>query len=263
VLHERVGGRLGDLFAFVGFLDATMSLLRGDYATSARLADEALLRGLQSHGVNAEQAWSGQAFIRAWDLGHLPDMVDLVEQAAARPPYLPIWRVGLATCLAAAGRRDEAASILAEVVSEEYGILQNPDSLYLAMGSLLTEIAREVGDRERAAILLRLLRPYSGRVSMTGLGRASLGMVDRYIGVAAHVVGELDLADVHLVAAIDLARRIGAIPHEARALFDRAAVLAERDGADSSEAIACRERALRLAEPIGLVLGSLSAATAR
>ena len=57
--------------AFVGFFDATRTLPAGRLRASAQLADEALVRGLHSHGVNAEQAWSGQAFIRAWDRGQL------------------------------------------------------------------------------------------------------------------------------------------------------------------------------------------------
>jgi len=249
--------------AFVGFLDATLALMRGEYERSAHLADEALLRGLQSHGVNAEQAWSGQAFVRAWDRGELAGMLDLVEQAASRPPHLPIWRVALGTCLAAAGRPDEAAPILAEVVTEEHGIRHNPDSLYLAMGALLVEIAREVGDRERAAILLRELEPYHGRLIVTGLGRASLGPSDRIIGVAAHLVGDYDKADHHLTASADLCRRIGAVPHYARSLFDRATLLDERDGHGGEEAENLRARAEKLAGRIGLVLGSLGAACAR
>ena len=55
---------------------------------------------------------------------------------------------------------------------------------------------------------------------MTGLGRASLGPVDRSIGVAAHVVGDLDTADRHLIAAAEQARAMGAVPHEARAMHE-------------------------------------------
>lgn len=243
--------------AFVGFMDATMRLLRGDYEASAKLADEALVRGLQSHGVNAEQAWSGQAFIRAWDQGRLGDLVDLAEQAAARPPHLPIWRVALGACLVAVGRPDDARPVLEELVTDE-GIQHNRDSLWLVVGGLLVEIARELRDRQRAAILLRELEPYAGRITMSGLGRASLGPVSRFAGVAAHVCGDLERADALLAQAAEQSHDIGAVPHEARALHDRAAVLAERDGPGDAEAAALlRRRAVELAEPIGLVLGGL------
>lgn len=248
--------------AFVGFIDATMRLLRGDYEGSAKLADEALVRGLQSHGVNAEQAWSGQAFIRAWDQGTLGELVGMAEQAAARPPHLPIWRVALAACLVAAGRPEEARPVLEELVADE-GIQHNRDSLWLVVGGLLVEIARELGDRDRAAILLRELEAYAGRITMSGLGRASLGPVSRFAGVAAQVSGDLDRADKLLAMAAEQSHDIGALPHEARALFDRAAVLAERGRpGDAAEAERLRAKAIELAEPIGLVLGTLGATAA-
>ncbi|MGE0000165.1 MAG: BTAD domain-containing putative transcriptional regulator, partial [Ilumatobacteraceae bacterium] len=210
--------------AFVGFFDATVALLRGDYDRSAQLADDALLRGLQSHGVNAEQAWSGQAFIRAWDRGELGAMTSLVEQAASRPPHLAIWRVALAACLVASGRGDEARPVLDDLVSADR-IDHNPDSLYLAIGALLVEVAREVGTAEQAGWLLHHLLPFRGRMIVTGLGRASLGPIDRVLGLAAYLSGDLDLADELLSSAIAQSRAMHARPHVARALFDRSLVL--------------------------------------
>jgi hypothetical protein len=248
--------------AFVGFMDATRTLLQGEYARSAQLADDALVRGLHSHGVNAEQAWAGQAYIRAWDRGELAGLSDVVEQAAARPPHLPIWQVARALCLVASGRPDDARPVLEEMVTDE-GIRHNPDSLWMAVGGLLVEVARAVGDRERAAVLFRELEPYQGRVIMTGLGRATLGPIDRFIGVAAHVAGDLDAADRYLTAAIEQSRMMGAVPHLARALNDRAGVVAERDGEDAVEVAELRQKARKLADRIGLVLDSLASPAAR
>ena len=242
--------------AFVGFMDATRLLLQGEYARSAQLADDALVRGLQSHGINAEMAWAGQAFIRAWDRGELAGLTDIVDQAAARAPHLAIWRVGRALCMISSGRPEEARPVLEELVTDD-GVRHNKDSLWLALSGLLVEIARAVDDRDRAAILLRELLPYRGRMVMTGLGRASLGPADRFVGVAAHVAGDLRLADEALAAAVEQARSMAAVPHVARALFDRAAVVHDLRG-DDAEAEALRHRARRLADRIGLVLDSLA-----
>ena len=242
--------------AFVGFMDATRLLLQGEYARSAQLADDALVRGLQSHGVNAEMAWAAQTFIRAWDRGELAGLTDIVEQAAGQPPHLAIWGAGRALCLIASGRPEEARPVLEAFVSEA-GVKHNPDSLWLALTSLLVEVARAVDDRDRAAILLRELLPYRGRMVMTGLGRASLGPADRFVGVAAHVAGDLQLADEALAAAVEQARSMAAVPHVARALFDRAAVVHDLRG-DDAEAEALRQRARRLADRVGLVLDSLA-----
>ena len=62
----------GAKYAFVGFFDATVALLRGELAT----------------------------------------MTALVEQAAARPPFLNIWKVAHAACLVASGRGHEARPVL-------------------------------------------------------------------------------------------------------------------------------------------------------
>ena len=168
--------------------------------------------------------------------------------------------MGRALCLVASGEPEQARPILEEMVSDA-GIKHNPDSLWLALAGLLVEIARAVDDRPRAAILLRELMPYRGRIVMTGLGRASLGPADRFIGVAAHVAGNLELADEVLAAAVEQARSMGAVPHVARALFDRAAVAQERGHDD--EAAALRQRARQLADRVGLVLDTLTVSPSR
>ena len=50
---------------------------------------------------------------------------------------------------------------------------------------------------------------------------------------------------------------MGAVPHEARAMYDRAAVLRDRDGADDPQAEELVRRAKELADRVGLVLDSL------
>jgi hypothetical protein len=246
--------------AFVGFFEATVALMRGEYDTSAQLADAALVRGLQSHGVNAEQAWSGQAFIRAWDRGELAGLTGLVEQAAERPPHLAIWRVALAACLTAAGRGDEARPVLDDLVTPQR--IRHPgDSLYLAIGVLLIEIGREVGTADHGAWLLQHLVPYRGRIVVTGLGRASLGPLDRPLGVAAHLAGQTELADELLRSAIKQSRWMHARPHLARALFDRSLLLESLERCD--EAASARAEAIAIADRIGMVVGGLAAALPR
>ncbi len=245
--------------AFVGFFDATFALLHGEYDSSAKLADDSLLRGLQSHGANAEHAWAGQTFIRAWDRGELGGLVAFAEQAAARPPVLPIWDVALGACLVASGRGEEARPILERYVTDD-GIGHNPDSLWFSIGGLLVEMARELGDRDRAAILRRELEPFLGRFAISGLGRACLGPVTRFVGVAAAVCGDLDAADALLDRAAEESRAARAVPSEARSLHDRAEVLVRRGRPEDLElAASLRERADELAQGIGLLLGGLGA----
>jgi hypothetical protein len=130
----------------------------------------------------------------------------------------------------------------------------NRDSVWLAIGGLFAEIVRALDEPEHARTVLAHLGPYSGRIAVTGLGRASLGPVDRFLGVASSVTGDVDDAVRYLRAAIDLAGRSGAVAHEARARHDLARVLSAGDGSTSAEAAELHSTAIGLAAQIGLVL---------
>jgi len=244
--------------AFVDFFEAQLALTRGDYARSAELADRALKVGHLSHGVNAELAWSGQIFIRAWDQGEIASMVDLLGQAVQRAPQARIFRVARGLALLAAGRPDEVRAELDELVHACW-LDANRDSLWLATAGLVAEVARGLDDAGTAQVVLDHTTPYRGRVAITGIGRASLGPVDRFVGVAAATVGDRELAVEALRAAVDLARRTGAVAHEARALDDLARVLATGSASEATEAAGLATRAAALARPLGLVLGPLEA----
>lgn len=242
--------------AFVDFFDARVALLRGQYDDALRLADRGLERGHRSHGVNAEQAWAGVMFLDAWDHGRLHTLVDVVDAAARAAPQLTIWRIARAACLLADGQRDAPRAVLADLVTDD-GVRHAKDSLWYAAVTLLTEIARAVGDRERAAILRREMAPCSGRLTVTGLGRVSLGPLDRSLGVAAMTVGDLDAADDYLERSEAQARALDAAPHVARTLVDRALVRELRG--DHAAAAALRADAASIAEALGIVVTPLGA----
>lgn len=240
--------------AFVDFFDAQLALTRGEYARSAELADRGLKVGHLSHGVNAELAWAGQIFIRAWDQGDIGGLIGMLEQAAASAPGTRIFPVARGLALLAAGRPDEVRAELDHLVQHCW-LEANRDSLWLATAGLLAEIARELDHVATARTVLDQVLPYRGRVAITGIGRASLGPVDRFVGVAATTLGDDELAVDALRAAVATARLTGAVAHEARALDDLARVLAATAPDEAAE-VAARARAL--ATPIGLALGPLS-----
>jgi DNA-binding SARP family transcriptional activator len=240
--------------AFVDFFDARTALLQGRYDEAAKLADHGLRVGHHSHGVNAEQAWAGVMFVSAWDHGRLHTLADVVEAAAAAAPRFPIWRVAGGACALAGGDRERAATVLEQLVHD--GEVDHPlDSLWYASLGLLAEIARTLGDEARARALFEALRPYSGRLTITGLGRVSLGPLDRFVGVAAAAAGDLDVAIEHFARAEDQARRLGAVPHVARAMWERGTALARRGDAAPAEQLLAD--AASLAGEVGMVLGAL------
>jgi hypothetical protein len=226
----------------------------GEYDAAEALANAALAAGLSSHGPNTEMAHAGQMFCIAWDRGQLGDIVEFVELMVAASPATPIWRVALVASLIRAGRPAEAQDVFDELVGAD-GVALPDNSLYFTGVCFLVEAARALGDRAGAAVLRRTLEPYAERIAITGLGGVGIGPVQRYVGVAAHVEGDLDAAVEHLGSAIESSVRHGMRPFTARAHRDLALVLAERDGpGDAAAAAEHRESATTLAAEIGLVL---------
>ena len=263
---QRCSERVGELAArvrqpaydaFVAFGEARDALLRGEFDRASELADHALAVGAQSHGVNAELAWAGQFFLRSWDQGHLAGMADLMLSAADKIPNTGAFRIAADLAVVAAGRTDEVAARLETHLHRNWLDMRR-DSLWLASGGLVVELAHALGNRSVAAVALQALRPYADRMAVTGLGRAVLGPVSRFVGLAALTVGQLDEAVEQFTSAERLARSFDATTCEARSLAGHALALDERGRPGDAEAAAgLRRRADGLAGPIGLSLAPL------
>ena len=107
-------------------------------------------------------------------------------------------------------------------------------------------------------MLRAALEPYAGRVAVTGLGGVGIGPVRRYVGVAAHVAGDVDGAIAHLEEAVVESTRHGMRPFTARAHRDLAAALRDRGGpGDAAAAAEHAATATAIADDIGLALGPI------
>ena len=112
--------------------------------------------------------------------------------------------------------------------------------------------------RIRAEVLRTTLEPYAGRVAVSGMGGVGIGPVRRYVGVAALVTGDLDVAIEHLQLAVGESTRHGSRPFTARAHRDLAVALARRGGpGDEEQAADHARRAMAIADEIGLVFGAI------
>jgi DNA-binding SARP family transcriptional activator len=252
---SRLRSPLYDVYA--KFLRSCRLVVTGEYEEAERIANEALAAGLASHGPNTETAHAGQMFCMAWDRGQLGDLVELVELMVGTYDAMPIWRVALAGALAAAGRDDEARDVFHALVTDD-GLALPDNSLFFTGACFLVEVARALDDRRGAAVLRRTLEPYAGRVAITGLGGVGIGPVRRYVGVAAHLVGDLDAAIEHLTLAAAESERHGSRPFTARAHHDLARALTDRDRPGDAEAAAAHAAtAAAIASEVGLVLGRI------
>ena len=256
-LLETFRSRAADLhimlFEVYGlFMTAARALSTGRYDDAQRIADEALERGVRSHGVNAQIAYAGIWYRLALDLGRLAGTVEESERMVAANPRLRMWQVALVRGLIDADRLDDARRLLGELVGPD-GVALRDNQMFLPQACTLVEVAEALDDAERCAVLQATLEPYAGRVAVSGLAGISVGPVNGYIGLAALGAGDLVAAERHLRRAIDENVAHGTRPHEARARRDLARVLEalDREG-DAAEATALRVEARRIADDIGL-----------
>ena len=150
--------------------------MRGNYASSTRLADEALEIGRSTHGSNTLEAWLGNRLVCAWDHGQLGDFAEVVSSTVADYASRSTWDVFAAFCHLAAGQAGPARSLLDTVVRDD-GVAVDDDSLWAAGLAILVEMAQALPDRRAGARLASATRPYADRMVVCGLARATLGPI--------------------------------------------------------------------------------------
>ena len=165
---ERFRARAADVRqpvydAFVLFIDATLTLLQGDYEESTRLVD-AGARARPQEPRAQRRAGVGGPHVRA-GLGPGPPgrRCTPCSRAWRDPGGLPIWDIARAATGIAAGEPDGGARHVRPRSSTT-----RCTSATTRCGSprwrLLVEVARALGDIERCEVLLRELTPYEGRI---------------------------------------------------------------------------------------------------
>lgn len=85
------------------------------------------------------------------------------------------------------------------------------DGRWTACLACLAEVCVALGDASRAAVLHRLLLPYSGRNLVLGNGSGCVGSADRLLGLLAATMAQWSDAERHFSEAIAMNERIGAI----------------------------------------------------
>ncbi|HET9213894.1 MAG TPA: AAA family ATPase [Gaiellaceae bacterium] len=161
------------------------------------------------------------------------------------------WRPGLVSLLAELGMVDEATRELHRILGDGLGVLRQ--SLWLASLVYLAEAAAMLEHVETAEAVYPELVGYAGGNVMVGHLVACYGAADRYLGEAAAVLGEWELAEAHFESALALDMRLGARTWLAHTSFAFARMLLARGRAeDRVRARAQLAAALGLAREIGL-----------
>jgi DNA-binding SARP family transcriptional activator len=231
-------------------LEATVAIARGDLAGGERLAREAEGVGVGGSGLLATAAALHQVTMIRWLRGQEAESVGAVERLVADFPVLPL-RSMLAWLYAEVGRAEEARAIVAGSLDEmRAGPTRIRSWRTKAIGFAKAAVA--LGDRELAAALFDQLSPYREQHLLEGTGYQ--GAAAYHLGQLAATLGDWEVAERHLVAAVESHRRLGAEPWVALSQHALAGVLRVRGARDRAEVVAAAARALGTAlglRPLG------------
>ncbi len=205
-----------------------------------------LLTGRDASGVHGIQIFSLRR-----EQGRLAELAPVVRVLAGSGHDAGPWRPGMVALLTELGMEQEARRQLERIIGE--GLDQFRESLWLAALTYITDACAALGDVAAAALVYPALEPLSGTNVMIGHGVSIYGAADRYLGMLAATLGDLDLARDHFERAIDLNRRMGARTWLAHTDHEYARALIAAGGADDGDRVqALASEARELASRIGL-----------
>ncbi len=187
------------------------AIMRGEFGEAERLAHDAAELSQQIGLAELDGIFGIHMFTIRWEQGRLHEIAPIVKQLIANNPSSASWRPGLALIYRTLGHREACQDIFEDLASDEFAFLPH-DSLWVATLAYLTEVCAYLEDCERAAILYKLLLPYEGRTVVVGGATACYGAAARYLGMLARTTADLEAAERHFEAALDLDARMEAWP---------------------------------------------------
>jgi len=268
--HDGARGILVELFATARRLNEPFRLhVAEHYASTLALCDGDLAAAeaaaVRSHewsrlltGRDASGVYGIQMFNIRREQGRLAELAPVVRVLASGD-RAGAWRPGLIAVLAELGMEAEARRELVQVRAEGLDLLR--PSLWQASLTYLADACAALGDRESAEEVYAELLPYQGHNITIGHLVGCYGAADRYLGMAAGVLGDWSRAETHFESALELNTRLGARTWLAHTYLEYARMLlARRAGRDRSRATALLGEAVSLAKTIGLDPISVQAA---
>jgi tetratricopeptide (TPR) repeat protein len=220
-------------------MQTILSLMDGRFDEAERLAVRTLQVGRQLRVESVEGMFGIQMFTLRREQGRLAEVAPLVRQFEAQHAGAAVWRPGLALIYCELGLLAEARRLFEALAVDDFAALPR-DALWAGCLAYLADVCAELGAADSAAVLYRLLRPYTGRQIVAGFLCVCYGAADHYLGRLAATLGEWPPAEKHFEAALVMNRRSEAWPWLAHTQQHYAAMLLARGGASD------RERAGRL-----------------
>jgi tetratricopeptide (TPR) repeat protein len=209
-------------------LKTVVALMEGRFGQVEERLAETLDLGAVAQGWNATVSHRVALFVLRREQGRLAEIEPLVARSVHEFPALLRFRSAMANLHAELGRPREARAALDGLLARDLGN-EHLDAEWLLAMNLLPDVCGFLGDAEAAARLHTLLLPYAERYAQAPL-EATFGSIARGLGVLATAMARYDEAERHFEAAIELERRMAAVPWLAHARHDFAAMLLRREG---------------------------------
>jgi hypothetical protein len=230
--------------------NALWALFRGEFAAAEELEEKALRAG-RARPSDADCSYRLAMFILRRAQGRLAEIEEPIRAAVELHPEYRSFRCFVPLLECELGREDEARRAFEVLAAAEFAALPR-DCEWLFCLSLLAEVAARLDDRERAAVLYRLLEPYA-RVNAMAAGEAAIGPVARYLGILATTTARWPEAAAHFEDAIAINARLGARPWLAHTRHDYARMLLARDRpGDASRALELLDAAVASYRELGM-----------
>jgi len=203
---------------------AMLALLSGQLERADVLASEALAAGAPAEAVTASQYYSIQVLGIRREQGRMGELEHAARQLVDDNPGRPAWRAALATLLCEEGRLDEAREEFEKLAAGDFDDVPRDLDWMIAM-TLLSDVAADLGDGERAALLYAKLEPYAAVNVVIGLAAVCLGSAESFLGKLAASMGDSGRAERHFERALTANAKLGAPACLARTQVDYARAL--------------------------------------
>jgi tetratricopeptide (TPR) repeat protein len=190
-----------------------------------------------------------------WQRGEIAGLENTFREVVAQASAdFPMVQAALALAYAEAGELDGALAALQGLCAIGWDSVAEDQSegVTLALSAATCGLLGTRA-REHALPVYEQMRPYAGTAVVVRPPAAGcVGPADQYLGLVASSMGDLALAEVHIEAALRLARRMRSAPFVAAAEVELARVLRQRGRVGDQERVAVL---LRSAEESALEMG--------
>jgi predicted ATPase len=234
------------------FLKAARALAKGKFEECERLAREALSMGERAQDATVNLFFETIMVTLRMVQGKVEDREEAIKRYMKAFPEIPSMRATLSNLYFRLGRRDDARREFDLVAAKDFADLPRDGSWVVTMANL-AYVCSYVQDVRRAGILYGYLLPHSSSQLVIGSTPIGVGSILRFLGILATTLERWDDAESHFEGALEMDKRIGAIPCIAFTQQEYGAMLLKRNSpGDREKALQMFDQALSIANEIGM-----------